>query len=79
MSMEELVRDTIIYSSFDCNVHETMETQTLKGLKKESNRVQTLCFIDLESRRRLCKENDMRDSVKDSSEGQRSLENLGSL
>ena len=79
MSMEELVRDAIINGSLDCNVHETVETETLKGVKKECNRVQTLCFIDMESRLWLCEESGMWDTVKGSSEGQRSLEKLGGL
>lgn len=57
--MEKLIRDAIINGSLDCNVHEIEETQTLKGEKKESSRVQTLDFNDMESSLWLYKESDM--------------------
>lgn len=79
MSLEELVRDAIVNGSLDCNIHEIVDTQTLKGEKKESSRVETLGFIDMESRLLLCKESDMWDPMEGWSEGKRGLEKLEGL
>lgn len=71
--MEELVRDAIINGNLDCNVHEIVETQILKGKKKESSRVQILGFTNMESRLWLCKESDMWDPMEGSSETAKEL------
>lgn len=72
-------RDAIINVSFYYEVHEVVETQILKGEKKESIRVLILGFINMEIRLWLCKACDRRVPVEGISEGQRSLEKLGGL